>query len=94
LSESRFPPRIKSGAGFFGIMLYFALRTEALMLSKDVITAKRDALVRERATLLARLNAAEGAINLCDVFLAEIEAAPARMERPPPAVAEAMAGLA
>ena len=22
LSENRFPPRIKSGAGFFGIMLY------------------------------------------------------------------------
>ena len=24
LSENRFTPRIKSGAGFFGIMLYFA----------------------------------------------------------------------
>jgi hypothetical protein len=42
------------------------------MLSRTFITEKRDALVRERATLLARLNAAEGAINLCDVFLAEI----------------------
>jgi hypothetical protein len=52
------------------------------MLSKDVITAKRDVLVRERATLLAKLNAAEGAINLCDVFLAEIDEAVARMERP------------
>ena len=48
------------------------------MLSKDVIAQKRDALVRERAALLARLNAAEGAINLCDVFLAEIGAAALR----------------
>jgi hypothetical protein len=45
------------------------------MLSKDSITEKRELLVRERTTLLARLNAAEGAINLCDVLLAEIEAA-------------------
>jgi hypothetical protein len=58
------------------------------MLGKDFVADKRDALVRERAMLLAKLNAAEGAINLCDVFLAEIDEAVARMERPPPAVAE------
>ena len=44
------------------------------MLSKDFVAGKRDALVRERATLLARLNAAEGAISLCDMFLAEFDA--------------------
>jgi hypothetical protein len=48
------------------------------MLSKDFVVGKRDALVRERATLLARLNAAEGAINLCDVLLAEIDQAALR----------------
>jgi hypothetical protein len=54
------------------------------MLSRDFIAEKRDALARERATLLARLNAAEGAINLCDVFLAEIEQAAARMSEATP----------
>jgi hypothetical protein len=49
------------------------------MLNKDFVAQKRDALVRERAMLLAKLNAAEGAINLCDVFLAEIDEAVARM---------------
>jgi hypothetical protein len=47
------------------------------MITKETIETRRAGLVEQRIGFLARVNAVEGAINLCDVFLREISAAEA-----------------
>jgi len=43
------------------------------MITKEDLIAKREELMRERQSLFANINAVGGALELCEVLLAEIE---------------------
>ena len=79
LSENRFPPRIKCGASFFGIMLCPAIYMHSITLEAQ------SAAMRTRVTVLARAMVLRGL--LCPLANNEGSGAPtgARVQRHPSA---------